>query len=158
MDEKNLKEKIMLDLLLNRFQFISNSDNAVEAKVNALLGFSVAISLVFLVEKFPEIVIRSKQIEAGLGIVFLIASALIAVFVILSRKYHSGVVREEKIDERLELADEEFLSKSISDLRQSVNSNSKILKDKTKAFKFSVILFIIGVCLLILSSFSTICF
>ena len=158
MAEQNLKKEVLLNLLLNRFQFLSDSDNAVEAKANALLGFSVTICLVFLVEKFPKILTVYKQIEAGLGIVFLVVSISIIFFKILkSRKYYSGIVKEKKIDERLELTYEEFLSKSISDLRQSVNSNSKILKDKTKAFKFSVILFIIGVCLLVLSSFSTIC-
>jgi hypothetical protein len=158
MSEKNLKKEVLLNLLLNRFQFLSDSDNAVEAKANALLGFSVTICLVFLVEKFPKILTVYKQIEAGLGIVFLVVSISITIFGILkSRKYGSGVVEKNKIKERLQFTDEKFLNESIVDLQQSIESNSQILKEKTRAFKFSMISFTIGVCLLALSSFSTIC-
>lgn len=151
-------KKIILEQLNVRFNFLANADNAVEAKAGTLLGFSIAIILAFLIEAYPDISLPQKIMEARAGSFLLTTSILTTiVHVLKTRRYASNVVKEDKIEYRLKLSEDEFVDKTISNAQSSNNTNANFLKDKVRGFKISLISFILGVSLLALSSTSEIC-
>lgn len=153
----NENKKILIDLLLNRFQFITSADNSVEMKSTALFSFSVAIFLAFWIEVYPKMSISYKIFEARVGLACLIISIGISIFCILaSRKYRSGIANKETTKKQLILDTDKFLDESIDALQKSVDSNALILKNKSDAFKLSILFFITGICLLGLSIYETI--
>ena len=73
----------------------------------------------------------------------------------MSKEYRSGIARKETAEKLLQLSEEDFLDESIDVLQKSLDTNAKILKNKSDAFKISIAFFIAGVCLLGLSIYQT---
>jgi hypothetical protein len=151
--ERNQNKVIMLSQLDKRFNFITSADNALEAKAAGLMGLSVAIGLAFWIERYPEIIYANKIYEAQLGLLLLlVVNVVCLVYIFLTQKYASGVVKKSEMNNRLSLGHSEFLKEIVIDSQQCNEHNAKILERKTRAFKYALVFFVAGVCLLILST------
>jgi len=144
------KYKILFESIKNKFDFLSNADNALDSKVGTLIGFEIAIGIGYLSFAFNGLT-NVKYIESILGMIILSISLIFLLIVNWPKDYITISVNLLEHQDYLDKPEKELLLQLISDAQEAFTINNKILKLKVKLYRLAIIFLIISVILLILS-------
>lgn len=148
--EENTKYKILFDSIKSKFDYLSNADNCLDGKSGTLMGIEIALAVGYISFAFSGLE-GIKFYEGITGLVLLLLSIFLLLLVNLPKNYTTISVNIDDRKDYLDKTEKDLLLQLISDAQNAFTHNNKILKNKVKLYKFSILLLAISSLLLILS-------
>ncbi len=131
----------LYDGVTKNLEMINNADSAIESKLAAVLAGSLVVATLVLSR------LQHLELLSLFGLFFLATSAAFSLAGAWPRDYPSPTVSVEKHEEYLLKTNRKLLLQLIADTGKSLGKARVINRDKSKAYKISTILFIVGTAL-----------
>ncbi len=151
----NESYKYLYESIKDKFNFLSNADNAFDTKIGVLIATVIAILAIYFTNVNFQILESWKMKQAVVAIILTFASLLMLLWVQCPKKYRTLIGDEKIIGEYLNKSENDLLLQLISDAQFAFEENKKILDTKVKYYRYSLLLLIISLPLLLLSLLPT---
>jgi len=147
----NESYKFLYESVKNKFDFISNADNAFDTKIGVLIATIIGVlAIYFAVIDFQEMEnLKFKQSVVALSLIF--SSLAILIWIQFPKKYTTIIGSREIIDRYINKSEAELLLQLISDTQYAFTENKKILDKKVRYYTYSVYILLFALLLLLLS-------
>jgi hypothetical protein len=148
---KNTSSKLHLtDQLQLQLQTINAADNALDTKSGVIVAFSIAVVLAILSFNIGE-PYQIKLFWRVSGLILLILSVMLNIFIIWPKQYKSGVIERKLYNKYLNMDVDIYATNTLINLSAAIEHNSHVLLYKSQLFKRSLIFCILSLPLLGLS-------
>lgn len=154
--EENAKFVSLFESVKDKYDFLSDADNALDGKAGTLMGFEITFGIAYISFVINDLE-GIKFYEGVIGLALLGISIIALLVVNWPKKYMTISVNPFERKEYLRKSERDLLLQLISDAQNAFTVNNKIVRGKARLYKLAITLLVMSSIFFTLSKIGEIC-